>query len=312
MATNSVTAVELVLGDGTQLRADADTTRTCSGRSAAAAATSASSPRWSSGSIDIETAYAGMLMWDQEHAERVLRAWAAWTEDAPDCVTTSFRMLNLPPLPELPGVPARPPARGDRRRGARRRRAGRGDPRRPARARARDGHLRPGARRRRWCGCTWTPRARRPAVSASTILADLPGRGDRDVPGADRPRLGLDAAGRRAAPARRCAGPAGRGRGRAADARRARSCSSAVAVATTPEMAAQGHADADALVDAMAPYSSGRDYLNFAEPRSTCAGRSRRRPGSGSRASARRSTRTAGCWPTTRCRGSTRTGCRRR
>ena len=30
-------------------------------------------------------------------------------------------------------------------------------------------------------------------------------------------------------------------------------------------MAAQGHADAAALVDALAPYASGRDYLNFAE-----------------------------------------------
>jgi hypothetical protein len=33
----------------------------------------------------------------------------------------------------------------------------------------------------------------------------------------------------------------------------------------TPEMGAQGHADATALVDAMTAYASGRDYLNFAE-----------------------------------------------
>jgi FAD/FMN-containing dehydrogenase len=33
----------------------------------------------------------------------------------------------------------------------------------------------------------------------------------------------------------------------------------------TPEMGAQGHADASALVDAMTSYGSGRDYLNFAE-----------------------------------------------
>ena len=38
-----------------------------------------------------------------------------------------------------------------------------------------------------------------------------------------------------------------------------------VAIAMTPEMGAQGHADATALVDAMTAYSSGRDYLNFAE-----------------------------------------------
>ena len=56
---------------------------TCSGRSAAAAATSASSPRMELRLFDIETAYAGMLVWDQEHAERVLRTWAAWTERRP-------------------------------------------------------------------------------------------------------------------------------------------------------------------------------------------------------------------------------------
>ena len=38
-----------------------------------------------------------------------------------------------------------------------------------------------------------------------------------------------------------------------------------VAIAMTPEMGAQGHADATALVDALTAYSSGRDYLNFAE-----------------------------------------------
>ena len=38
-----------------------------------------------------------------------------------------------------------------------------------------------------------------------------------------------------------------------------------VAIAATPEMGARGHADATALVDAMRVYSSGRDYLNFAE-----------------------------------------------
>jgi FAD/FMN-containing dehydrogenase len=39
----------------------------------------------------------------------------------------------------------------------------------------------------------------------------------------------------------------------------------AAAVAPTPEIAAQGRADANRLVDAMAPYANGRSYLNFAE-----------------------------------------------
>ena len=40
-----------------------------------------------------------------------------------------------------------------------------------------------------------------------------------------------------------------------------------VAIAATPEIGRQGHADALALVDAMSSYASGRDYLNFAENR---------------------------------------------
>ena len=35
--------------------------------------------------------------------------------------------------------------------------------------------------------------------------------------------------------------------------------------AATPEIGAQGHADAVTLVDTLRAYSSGRDYLNFAE-----------------------------------------------
>ena len=38
----------------------------------------------------IETAYAGMLIWDRKDAEKVLRAWARWAVDAPDAVTTAF------------------------------------------------------------------------------------------------------------------------------------------------------------------------------------------------------------------------------
>src|SRR5664279_5916820 len=43
-----------------------------------------------------------MLVWDRTETERVLRRWVDWAGYAPDEVTTSFRVLNLPPLPELP------------------------------------------------------------------------------------------------------------------------------------------------------------------------------------------------------------------
>jgi hypothetical protein len=50
----------------------------------------------------ITTAYGGMMAWDWSHSERVLERWAAWSLDAPDEVTTSFRILQLPPIPEIP------------------------------------------------------------------------------------------------------------------------------------------------------------------------------------------------------------------
>jgi len=52
--------------------------------------------------IPMRTIYAGMLMWPADRAREVLQAWREWTAAAPDSVTTSCRILNLPPLPELP------------------------------------------------------------------------------------------------------------------------------------------------------------------------------------------------------------------
>ena len=43
-----------------------------------------------------------MMLWDWTEAERVLTAWAQWAVDAPDHVTTSLRIMQLPPLEELP------------------------------------------------------------------------------------------------------------------------------------------------------------------------------------------------------------------
>ncbi|UGS38535.1 FAD-binding oxidoreductase [Capillimicrobium parvum] len=50
----------------------------------------------------IETVYAGIAFYDVHDAPAVLRAWRDWCETAPDAVTTSFRILALPPVPEVP------------------------------------------------------------------------------------------------------------------------------------------------------------------------------------------------------------------
>ena len=102
LASNSVTAVELVTADGTHVRADATENRelfwAVRGGGGNFGVVTALEFRL----YPIETAYAGMLVWDRVHAERVLRRWADWAPEAPDAVTTSFRFLDLPPLPAIP------------------------------------------------------------------------------------------------------------------------------------------------------------------------------------------------------------------
>jgi hypothetical protein len=42
------------------------------------------------------------MLWPWERAGEVLHAWRRWTLDAPDSVTTSARILQVPPAPEIP------------------------------------------------------------------------------------------------------------------------------------------------------------------------------------------------------------------
>ena len=46
--------------------------------------------------------YAGMMFWPWERSAEVLKAWAEWTRTAPDEVTTSARLMQIPPLPDIP------------------------------------------------------------------------------------------------------------------------------------------------------------------------------------------------------------------
>jgi FAD/FMN-containing dehydrogenase len=102
LQTNSLTAIELVTADGELVRTDAD-----------------HDPelfwalRGGGGNFGIVTAlefrlyeltevYAGFMVWDWTQAARVLPVYARWAATAPDHVTTSFRIMQLPPLPEIP------------------------------------------------------------------------------------------------------------------------------------------------------------------------------------------------------------------
>ena len=101
---NSVTSVDLMLPDGSRVRADADHEPELFW-----------AVRGGGGSFGIVTAiefrlhpiattYAGFLLWDWRDAERVLRRYAQWAPSAPDEVTTAFRIMQVPRMPDIPEV----------------------------------------------------------------------------------------------------------------------------------------------------------------------------------------------------------------
>ena len=211
----------------------------------------------------IETAYAGMLVWDRDQAERVLRRWADWAPEAPDAVTTSFRFLDLPPLPAIPE-----PLRGRslvvidgavlgcdaEAHGVLGMLRGLGPEidtfdRVPARSLTRL-HM--------------DPEGPTPAVSDGTLIGEL---GDATIdtlleqvgPGSTSSLLSTEL--------RQLGGALGRapeGHGALATIDAAYAVF-AVAIAATPELAMQGQLDAHALTGSLEPWSTGRSYLNFAE-----------------------------------------------
>ncbi|WP_164842340.1 FAD-binding oxidoreductase [Actinoplanes solisilvae] len=98
LAANRVTAVELVLADGAQVRADANheadlfwALRGGGGGNfgVVTALEFALMP--------FENVYAGLLAWDLESAPRVLERFRTWTADLPDSITSIYRHAQFPP-----------------------------------------------------------------------------------------------------------------------------------------------------------------------------------------------------------------------
>jgi FAD/FMN-containing dehydrogenase len=52
--------------------------------------------------IPLRKVYAGMMLFPWERSREVMHAWREWTSTVPDSVTTSFRIMQFPPMPELP------------------------------------------------------------------------------------------------------------------------------------------------------------------------------------------------------------------
>jgi hypothetical protein len=102
LAANSVRAIELVTADGEVRRVDAGTDAELfwalrGGGGGFGVVTAIEIALFPASSV-----HTGAAFWPARYAADLLAAWRAWTLSAPDAVTTSLRVLNLPPLPDVP------------------------------------------------------------------------------------------------------------------------------------------------------------------------------------------------------------------
>ncbi|MFT4296184.1 MAG: FAD-binding oxidoreductase [Micropruina sp.] len=104
LASDRLLAAELVLADGSVVRTDATEHPelfwalrgggTCLGVITALEFSL----------LPLSEVYAGMLLWDGSRAQQVCRAWADWTHELDEHATTALRLLSVPPLPDVPEV----------------------------------------------------------------------------------------------------------------------------------------------------------------------------------------------------------------
>jgi FAD/FMN-containing dehydrogenase len=99
---NAVTAVELVLADGSVVRATADREPELFWALRGGAAPLGVVTALEFDLFPLDTVVAGLLAWDATAVEDVLPGWVSWCATAPEEVTTSFRLLEVPTTPEVP------------------------------------------------------------------------------------------------------------------------------------------------------------------------------------------------------------------
>ncbi|MGY2702711.1 FAD-binding oxidoreductase [Nocardioides sp. HB32] len=263
LATNSLTAVEIVIADGTLVRADAENNRELFWAVRGGGGNFGVVTALEFKMFDIQTAYAGMLMWNLKDIEPVLREWAAWAPGAPDEVTTSFRAMRLPEMPDLPeflrgqelvvidGAVLGSDERGEEL---------------LAGLRALHPFMDTFARvpAKSLVRLHMDPERGAPFASDSVMLGSFPDAAVDAFIGAVGPDATTSLL---MAELRQLGGALGRPHegGGVLNRLDAQFLSFGGGIAATPEMGAQAHADAVRLSEALAPFDNGRQYANFAE-----------------------------------------------
>ena len=263
LATNSLTSVEIVIGDGTLVRASASENPELFWALRGGGGSFGIVTALEFNMYPIQTAYAGFLMWDLADVESVLREWAAWAPQAPDEVTTSFRAMRFPPLPELPDFLR-----------------GRNVVIVDGAVLASDNHaseILAGLRSLRPELDTFArvpakslirlhmdPEGGAPAVSNSAMLGSFPDAAIDAFLAEVGPQAQTSLL---AAELRQLGGALGRPHqaGGALTHLDAQFVTFALAMAPNPDIGARGHADAVRFTDSLRPFTRDRQYLNFAE-----------------------------------------------
>jgi FAD/FMN-containing dehydrogenase len=266
LQANQIVAAELVTADGELVRVDADHAPELfwalrGGGDGFGVVTALEFTL-----LPISTAYAGWLAWDWTESERVLTAWAEWARDAPEAVTSSARIIKVPPLPDVPE-----PIRGRQLAAIDGAVLGTGDeeaaamlnPLRALRPEIDTFSRMPATALARLHG---DPEQPTPAVSDTAMLGPLDATAIASLVDAAGPQSGSSLL---LAELRQLGGALGRP---AQDAGALSALDGdfvlfALALAPDPESAQAGAADARTLIAAMRPWLRGRRYANFVEVR---------------------------------------------
>ena len=211
--------------------------------------------------LPIADVVAGMLLWDLDRAPEVTRTWAEWTADLPDSVTTSLRYMRFPPAPELP------PFLSGRRLVVIDGAVLEDDDRAaellaPLRALAPEMDTFARIPAAELIPVHMDPPGPVPGVSDHALIAELPDEAIEALVAVAGPDVDIPLM---FAELRHLGGALARPHDGALDRLDAAYALYAIAVAATPEMAAAGSAATASVAAALRPWSSQRNFLNFAD-----------------------------------------------
>ena len=102
LSANSVLAIEVVTADGRLRRVDADNDPDLFWAMRGGGGSFGVVTAMEIALYDVPELYAGAMWWPWERSAEVMHAWREWTLTVPDEVTSSARIMQIPPLPEVP------------------------------------------------------------------------------------------------------------------------------------------------------------------------------------------------------------------